>query len=272
MRIPGDRTLGHALFEGGRLVALLALVADDRAMRMGGYPFSDGNELLAVDAAAGVALLRAAVDAHDAPLELHLLAADGPTAHLLRQTDDLEVQWIGTEPCPVLPVGARPSKRLRARFARERRRAAVELRCRRPTAAEAADFIEHRIRLWAERGKRDALRRAVERFPAFPQMLGRACGELSKEGLCHIASLTVDGRRVAEDLYLGDRRNPLLYTRRYESDTPLSSPGLQLATAVRELAEIGDIDLGRGDESYKFRLGARPDVRLSARVTPVGGN
>jgi len=271
MVMPGDRLRGHALLDGGQLVALLVLVEKGQAMRFAGFPFSDANELLAVDESAATALLRAAAEAHTLPLVLELLAPDGPTARLLRRADaGLEVRWTAAQPCPRLPAGAGPSNRLRKRFAAERRRAAVDLRCRQPDTADATDFVERRIALWAERGKRDGLRRAMEPFPALPEALGRACGELSRDGLCHIASLVVDGRCVAEDLYFGKRREPLLYTRRYEKNSSLSSPGMLLATAVRELPGVGEIDLGRGDESYKFRLGATADVRLTASVTRAG--
>lgn len=264
---PDQEPVGHALFRDGELVALLVLVDRGGDMRVGGFPLNDANELLALDPAAGAGLLRAAVAALGVPLVIDLLAPNGPTARLLRQIEGLNVQWTGEKSCPTLPVGARPGKRLRKRFDRERRQAAIELRCSRPGADDILTFVERRGRSWAERDRPDGIEKLIELDPGFPPALAGACAELSTQGLCNLAALLVDGRVVAEDLYLGRKRAPVLYMRRYEPARPLSSPGMHLAMAVRELPEIGDIDLGRGEEPYKLRLGGRADVRVTARIT-----
>lgn len=265
----GSSACAHALFDKRKLVALAVLVDSDGGRRFAGHPLNDANELLSVDAPAGAALLEAMVAGSDAPVSLDLLEPEGPTARLLRGVEGLDLRWTAAEPCPTLPVGARPSPRLRARFAAERRRAEVRLRCEVPTASGVAAFVDRRLARWSERGRLEELG-AAERDPGFPQALGRACTELGREGLCHLAALVVDGEVVAEDLYLGDRRAPLLYMRSFKPSDVLSSPGLQLAVAVRDLPAVGEIDLGRGDEPYKLRLGARPDVRIGVELSPSG--
>jgi len=260
--------IAHALFEGARLVALIVLAEREGGLYFLGHPLNDGNEVMAEDSEAASAVLRAAATAQRAPLVLEHLLPMGPTALLLRRAENLRVAWVNAEPCPILPIGARPGARLTERFELERRRFGAVLRCTRPTAAVVETFVGRRLASWQERGRLEDLG-DIERDPAFPGALAGACGALAEDGLCHVASLVLDDRVVAEDLYLGGRRNPLLYMRRYERDSGLSSPGLYLADAVRRKPGVGDIDLGRGFEDYKARLGAVPATRLTADVSPA---
>jgi CelD/BcsL family acetyltransferase involved in cellulose biosynthesis len=259
------RAVGHAIFRRRRLVALVVLVSGERGFHFAGHPLNDANELLAIDDEARAAVLRAAANAH-AKVVLEHLAPEGPTVEMLRSVDGLHVRSAESEFCPTLPAGAETAQRLRARFERERRRAEITLHWRRPTASEVASFVERRLASWAHRGRLGELSQ-IERDPAFPRAFGVACGALAAEGLCHIVALAVNGRLAAEDLYLGGSRRPLLYMRSYERHTGLSSPGLHLIDAVRRSTPFANIDLGRGDEPYKLRLGARPYYRLTFEVS-----
>jgi CelD/BcsL family acetyltransferase involved in cellulose biosynthesis len=271
-RRTASHCVGHALVDEGRLVALVVVSEVGGRSYVLGHPLNDGNEILAQDDEAARAVLEPAASAaahRRAPLVLEHLRPEGMTAGLLRRAERVSVAWLEGEPSPVLQAGAVPSTRLASRLERERRRFGPTLRCARPSAEAVEEFVRRRLAHWTRAGRIDELP-AVERDRSFPAVLGEACGALADERLCHLASLTVDDRVVAEDLYLGRREAPLLYMRRYERSCRLSSPGLHLAVAVRGERGIGDIDLGRGLEDYKRRLGATAATLMTAQVSPAG--
>lgn len=259
MTVPAPgRRIGFAVRAHGALRGLLVLSIHPEGLRFAGHPLNDGNEVLTCDADVRSALVRsAAAGAERGGLRLEFLEHAGPTMSTLEEDLGLHVQWRDPEPCPVLPVGARPSSRLDRRLQQERDRLGRSLTVDHivPTYEDVLAFVTRRLETWSERGRIEELA-PTERHPTFPSALARSCAVLAEHGLCSVARLAINGCVVAEDLYLGDRRRPLLYMRRYERCSGLVSPGLQLATAVRQSAHLGPIDLGRGDEPYKTRLGA----------------
>lgn len=270
--------LGYAVWSGPTLRGLLVLAILPEGARFAGHPLNDGNEVLAQDHDARSALVRTAAAANPSSLRLELLDEDGPTMATIRRDRRIVARWHEPEPCPILPIGTTPDVRLAKRLKRELSQmgSAIEIALAPPTVSDVERFVDRRLQVWQERGRLHDLG-PVERHPAFPAAMGRACGGLASAGLCKMATLRVDGRLVAEDLYLGTDHRPLLFMRRYEKGSGLESPGLQLAAEVRRTAGLGDINLGRGDEPYKARLGARArevwtaDLSLAAEEIDAGG-
>lgn len=96
----------------------------------------------------------------------------------------------------------------------------------------------------------------------------RAVEQLAPSGRCALFELHVGDHVVASDLYQLARPVAMLWLRAFDSKWASVSPGNLLVRAVGDLLYADGyttLDLGRGDERYKFDLGARPRMLLSAR-------
>lgn len=119
-------------------------------------------------------------------------------------------------------------------------------------------ILAARTMAWRTRGKLNLIP-AIQTTPAFSQFLAQALGNLAEVGNAALAHLSVDGTPVASDIYLCRGSEALLYQRSFDPAFQSFSPGHLLAVAgVRALIARGvtRLHLGRGDESYKFTLGA----------------
>jgi CelD/BcsL family acetyltransferase involved in cellulose biosynthesis len=99
---------------------------------------------------------------------------------------------------------------------------------------------------------------------------------LAAAGSCAFADLRIDGRMVARDLYLLDPPVALLWLRALDIGWRRVPCGhLLLRSTAQELAADGYdvLDLGTGDEPYKFVFGAqrRALLRASLAAAPCEG-
>ena len=118
---------------------------------------------------------------------------------------------------------------------------------------------------------REARRQATRREPDQPPtaFFAAVVRELAPIKACAFMEMLVDGSPVASDLYLLDRPSALMWLRALDPDFQSYPCGHLLLRATAEaFASEGyeSLDLGRGDEPYKFVFGAEPRELLRARL------
>jgi CelD/BcsL family acetyltransferase involved in cellulose biosynthesis len=142
-------------------------------------------------------------------------------------------------------------------------------------AAELPVFARARRASWASRGRLAELP-TMDRRPSFPEFLADAGRGLAAERRCLLARLDLDGESLAQALFFRLPGADLLYMSTYQPEVARYGPShLLLAEAARMAVAEGVrvVELGRGDEPYKFVLGAQPrylrDVILPPHRPPV---
>lgn len=101
----------------------------------------------------------------------------------------------------------------------------------------------------------------VERSPAFGDFLADVADELAAEGLLQLGRLWAGDCRAAQNLYLSWPGVTLDYMQTFTPALGACSPGmLALLAGIERCIAAGApvFDFGRGDEAYKFVLGAEP--------------
>lgn len=132
-------------------------------------------------------------------------------------------------------------------------------------------FARVRLVSWATRGRLGELP-AMDRHPVFPDFLAEVGASLAAEGRCLLVRLNLDGQLLAQALFFRSPGADLLYMSTYQLAAARYSPShLLLAEAVQVAVAEGVrvLDLGRGDEPYKFSLGAQPRYLRNVVLTPV---
>lgn len=271
-----------AVRDGGRLVGLLPLVRDGRAaralLRFAATPFNDLSDALTLpghELAAGRAAIDALRSEAVAGCDVALEAVDPDGTLAASDRGRRLLAWSDGDPAPTIDLRAFPadmSPRLRRRLDRAlaRLRAAHRVELLRLEGRAAADAVEAFVRL------RTARLRALRRDPALPPvpLLDAAVRALAPRGRCCFVELRVDGAVVAQDLYLLDGTIAMLWLRALDMAWARHSCGhLLLRGGAELLAHDGyaTLDLGRGDEPYKFAFGARPRVLLGAGLRSRSG-
>lgn len=266
-----------AVSDGDDLVGMMAMaLTGDRsgALMVAGAPHNDLIDVLAApDRADDVAMAvltalerewrrgrRVQLDAIDPD---GALARNGHRARWLTWTDDVQApvvelgpDWTGA----FNPAWASQWRR-RERRLRQAHDVRVEQLSADATAAAIEEFVALRRARLAARGW--PLDRPPEDF------LLRAVERLAPSERCALMELRIDGHLAASDLYQLAPPTAMLWLRVFDGDWSAMSPGSLLVRAAGELlraAGYTTLDLGRGDESYKFDLGARPRMLLSARA------
>lgn len=133
-------------------------------------------------------------------------------------------------------------------------------------------FAHLRLTAWAARGRLRELP-LMDRHPRFPEFLADAGSHLAAEGRCLLVRLNLDGEPLAQALFFRAPGADLLYMSTYQQQVARHSPShLLLAEAARmAVAEgIRVIELGRGDEPYKFALGAQARYLRNVVLAPCG--
>ncbi|MGH8934495.1 MAG: GNAT family N-acetyltransferase [Egibacteraceae bacterium] len=140
----------------------------------------------------------------------------------------------------------------------------------RALAAALPTFVTKRLSAWNDRERLHELP-AMDRHPRLPQFLTDVGRDLSSQRRCFLAQIKLDGEPIAQSLMFRTSAADLLYMSTYRPEMARYSPShLLLAdiacTAVAEGVRV--IEMGRGDEPYKFDLGAVPrhlrDLALKA--------
>lgn len=142
-------------------------------------------------------------------------------------------------------------------------------------ATALPDFTRTRLGSWASRGRLAELP-AMDRHPRFSEFLGEAGRGLAADGRCLLLSLNLDGEPLAQALYFRSPGAYLLYMSTYQPTAAQFSPSHLLLAEAAQMATaegVRVVELGRGDEPYKFVLGAQPrylrDVILAPRKSPA---
>ncbi|ETA03179.1 hypothetical protein CcI156_20315 [Frankia sp. CcI156] len=122
------------------------------------------------------------------------------------------------------------------------------------------DFVAARLAAWRTRGRFDELP-VMDRHPRFPEFLATAASGLARTGRCLLAQLLYLDRPIAQALYFRLGSADLLYMSTFDPEFAGYCPSHQLlaeaaAAAIQEGVSL--IEMGRGDEPYKFDLGASP--------------
>jgi CelD/BcsL family acetyltransferase involved in cellulose biosynthesis len=265
-----------AVRDGERLVGLLPLALGEGArrpvLRFAGAPHNDMTDLLVLHGygaeATAAALATLGSIAADRDLDLDELDPDGALAAADREGHVL--RWSRGEAAPVVDLcspwetAASPHRRQRwdAELRRLRADHAVELRWLAGSEAVAAlpDFVRRR------EARLEAKGRPLD-LPPIP-LLEAAVAKLAPAGRCAFVELSVDGAPAASDLYLLDWPIAMAWLRALDARWRRFSCGHLLMRATAEgLRQDGyeALDLGRGDEPYKFLFGA--GERRLLRVT-----
>jgi CelD/BcsL family acetyltransferase involved in cellulose biosynthesis len=263
---------------GGRVAGLLPLVRAEHSqrplLRFAAAPFNDLADLLALPGHEAT-VARASVKA------LLATAADGwavrlddldPAGALARA--DPERRIFVWEPGFVAPTidlrdpAAIPAPRLQRRWDRlvSELRGSHRVAFRLRAGAEAIDAMGEFMR------QRESRLRALGRDLALPPsaLPEVAVRKLAPLGACGFMEMLVDGTAVARDPYLLDGGVAMLWLRALDMDWLRYSCGhLLLRASVEMLASRGyeTLDLGRGDERYKFEFRAVNRVLLNARLS-----
>ncbi|MGH3855227.1 MAG: GNAT family N-acetyltransferase [Pseudonocardiaceae bacterium] len=138
-------------------------------------------------------------------------------------------------------------------------------------AATLPAFARLRLASWAARGRLAELP-AMDRHPGFPDFLADAGSRLATEGRCLLGRLNLDGEPVAQALFFRSPGADLLYMSTYQPAAAQHSPShLLLAETARMAVADGVriLELGRGDEPYKFALGAQARYLRNVVLPPV---
>jgi CelD/BcsL family acetyltransferase involved in cellulose biosynthesis len=99
----------------------------------------------------------------------------------------------------------------------------------------------------------------MDSHPNFPQFLVEVTSNLAAGERCYLTRLLFEERPIAQALYFRTEGADLLYMSTYDERFAEYSPSHLLLAATAEAAVRGGtrvIEMGRGDEPYKFAHGA----------------
>jgi CelD/BcsL family acetyltransferase involved in cellulose biosynthesis len=260
---------------GGRLDALLPLALDSsgesQALSPGGSPHNDLTDVLVAPgrepAAAAIVDELVAISGRGWSVRLDSLDPDGVLAAAARESGAFA--WSEGRASPLVDLRgswrAAASQRRRQQWDRALRR----LRANHRVEFELIEGEEATAALGEFLYVREARLRAkghpTDR-PPIPLVVA-AVPRLARQGRCAFAEMRIDGRMVARDLYLLDRGTGFMWLRAFDDAWQRFPCGhlLLRATAERLAAEGYEaLDLGRGDEPYKFFFGAANRTLLHA--------
>jgi CelD/BcsL family acetyltransferase involved in cellulose biosynthesis len=261
----------------GRLVGLLPLALHEHrlfpTLRFAGAPHNDLNDVLVLpgyerEAPAAIVDVLAGVEERGWSLCLDDVDPGGQLAAIGGQR---VLEWAPGGRAPVIDLrgpweaaASGPRRRQwNRRLRRLRERHAVEIR-----RLDGEAIIDALPRFAALRAARlHATGRAPDQPPpAFFQAIAR---ELAPAGACALVEMLVDGDAVASDLYLLNPPVALMWLRALDPGFQRFPCGHLLLRATAELLAADgyeSLDLGRGDEPYKYVFGAEPRTLLRARL------
>jgi CelD/BcsL family acetyltransferase involved in cellulose biosynthesis len=260
------------------LTGLLPLAVDESgpisAACLVGAPYNDLSDILTLpdhEAEAATAILEAvrSLIAQGLTVTLHSVDPDGVLASVDARSAVFE--WSPERSAPTVPLDreleAVVSSRRRRTWGNRLRRLEkghdVEFRAiEGPPAHTALPGFERLREL-----RRLATGRPPERPPVM--LVDEAVKRLASQGAAVLMDMLIDGVPVAQDLYLVDPPVALMWLRGLDPAWHAFPCGhLLLCWTARHLRSKGYevLDMGRGDEAYKFIFGASRRVLL--RGTP----
>ncbi|HEX8205420.1 MAG TPA: GNAT family N-acetyltransferase [Solirubrobacteraceae bacterium] len=277
---PAGRPILFTAEARGRLAGLLPLALyehrDGATVRFAAAPRNDLSDLLVLpgDAAnAGAAIVAAlARAARSRGWAVELDAVD-PGGVLASIDSNEDLSWGPGDPSPFVDLkgdwqsAASPRRLRRWRRARQQLCARHHVEVRRVVGSDVDRHQDEFARL------RDARLTAKGRQVGLPQpaFLRRVIRELGARGRAEFMQLVIDGETVACDLYLVERPFAMIWLRGLHPSWARFPCGhLLLRASAEALADDGftTLDLGRGDEPYKYLFGAERRVLRQARLRP----
>ena len=123
--------------------------------------------------------------------------------------------------------------------------------------------FEIQRRIWLRtRGRYNQLSKITrtDQYVRFLESMGQ---RMLRRRALRLESLNVGGQAIAQQLVLLQDRNVFVYSKSFDPTFAKLSPGLVLdLCSIRDSIDRGasTYDLGRGDEPYKYYLGARPTI------------
>jgi CelD/BcsL family acetyltransferase involved in cellulose biosynthesis len=264
-----------AVRSGEMLLGVMPLTAGSNSLSWAGWPLGDEHDArvptgsLVDEVAAALLYGAASVSLSGDTPELADVRADGvltravasrpgcPAPILQLRDPDAE---FGTLAC--VPGWSRDRRRgLRSARRRLAETGAVTFeRVTEPDKLASAlpVFVKARLAAWRHRNRLDELP-TMDRHINFPNFLADVGRELGSSGQCYLAVLSLDGEPIAQSLLFRTAEADLLYMSTYRAEMGRYGPSHLLlseiaSAAVRDGRRI--IELGRGDEPYKFDLGA----------------
>jgi CelD/BcsL family acetyltransferase involved in cellulose biosynthesis len=250
-------------------------------LRFAGAPHNDLADLMvlpgyeqaaaraAVDALAAAAELGRSVQLEDVDPDGSLADAD-PVGQALTWAPDDPAPTIDLQGGWVRAISRRRSKRWHRALRQLREQHFVEFRWL--EGYDAVDALPDFVRL------RIARLRATGRPLGRPRVWGfveRVIQQLAPLGQCAFAEMRIDHRPVALDLHVIQRPVSMLWLRALDPAWPRFPCGhLLLLTTAERLGQTGygTLDLGRGDEPYKFIFGAQRRTLRKATLAPHGSS
>lgn len=277
----------RAVDDTGALAAILPLFeAEPGIFRLiGGTDVSDYLDVVAAEGqetSAWAALLEARASS-PAVWDLHCVPAASPTAIALASLATplgLTVTQKLEERCPVLELPdswdaylAALTGKQRHELTRKMRRLARELPEARVTSLARPDEIDLRIGDFLDLHRRSAVGKARfmdARMEAFFRRVGPA---LAGAGLVRLWFLDASEGPLATYLTIEWDGTVGLYNSGFRPDRASLSPGVVLlAEVIRDAIERRRrrFDFLRGEERYKYDLGATPEDVLTVAIAPAG--
>ncbi len=258
------------------IVGIVPLMIDSgiRHAQFIGHPLNDRNGAICLDgyldplwSATLDLLARSGVVSADFP---ELLDAD---ANALSSVGRVGVQLTPGRPSPVIDLPAtwdeflarHDGPRVRRWYREERRLAdlgTIRFECLAGDDASTGlmyEFHRSRVERWSFTGQLTELAEA-ERSDEFARFLARLARNLAPDRMLRLGRLHAGTDVVAQDLYFVWPGVTLNYMKTYQPGLRNYSPGRHATLAgIRHFISEGlpVFDFGRGDEQYKFSLGAR---------------
>jgi CelD/BcsL family acetyltransferase involved in cellulose biosynthesis len=262
--------------EQGRLVGLAPTYRE----KVGGFPavrFGGGLEVSdylgilvepGFESAVGRAFLEHCLESPGLVIDFHFLTSDGVTVRLLTAAArdmDRRYHLEDEEVSPRIELTtdwetyvARLGKKDRHELRRKRRRLeeaggwVITESVAETLAADLESFFE--LHAKSSRAKEDFLTDDVKSF------FRHICFHLQEAGWLSLRSLKFQGRSVAAVLAFVYRGKLLLYNSGYDPAANAFSPGFVMMSEEVRLAiqeGMSEVDFLRGDETYKYDLGAK---------------
>ncbi len=262
----------------GQLLGLLALALHDTetgpTLRLAGAPHNDLTDVMVLrgheeEVARAVITELSGLARRGWAVWLEAIDPSGALAHAAKQSKGL--CWTPGEPAPMIRLDrgwrSAPSSQRRSQWDHQLRRLRDdhEVEFRRVDGPEMLRDLSGFVAMREARLRRTG--RPLDLPPV--TFMTHVVTDVAGEGRCAFTEMLLDGHVAARDLYQVRPPVAMLWLRALDAAWQRFSPGhLLLHASAEAFADEGYeiLDLGRGNEPYKFVFGAEPRVLLEARA------
>ncbi len=208
-------------------------------------------------------------DSHRLPLHLHSLPASSPTLPILRgfaEEGECDLRMTGEDAAPTISLPSSFEEylaRLSPRYRHELRRKLRRIEAQGRTDL-AKDESGSKLDVFLELHGRSSSEKRSFMNPNREKFFRAIVGSFSRQGWLSLFFLQFEGESIASLLCFKHERSLYVYNSGYNPAYSSLSPGIVLLTYSLRYAiseGVKEFNLLRGDESYKYHLGAR-DLNL----------